>query len=238
MNRIHPMAIVDESVVLGTGNTIGPNAVISGNVRIGDNNWIGPHAVIGTPGQVRGNPHPTPWCGDVTSGGVVIGSDNIIREFATIHSSLGGLTAVGSNCYLMAQAHVPHDATVENDVTLCNSVHLGGHTIVQRGANIGFGTAVHQYTVIGAGVMIGMNTVVKGNVPPFALFFGNPGRIRDANVVGLRRMGYKDETISRISNIHKLGALDQLLEIFPKEMGMYLDAVATMQGRVNARQVI
>lgn len=42
------------------------------------------------------------------------------------------ITRIGNDCYLMTQLHVPHDAQIENDVTLSNSAQLGGHSIIAK----------------------------------------------------------------------------------------------------------
>ena len=52
-NTIHPAAVIDKNVKLGSGNWIGPYVVIMDDVAIGDDNWIGPHAVIGAPPEHR-----------------------------------------------------------------------------------------------------------------------------------------------------------------------------------------
>jgi UDP-N-acetylglucosamine acyltransferase len=226
VNRIHPTAIIDESVTLGDGNVIGPYAVILGNTTIGNDNWIGPHAAIGTPAQMRGGVHPTTWEGDPSAGSVVIGSRNVIREFSTVHTSTTGKTTIADDCYFMTQAHVPHDATIESGVTLSNSAQLGGHTIIQTGANIGLGAVIHQRTVVGTRVMVGMGTVVTKHVPPFSMFFGSPGRIRGGNVVGMERCGIAAEVAIRIAELLTSGKLEDLKTLAPTEFDRFEAAVS------------
>jgi len=50
-NRIHPTAIVDGDVRMGSGNVVGPYTVLIGPLALGDENRLGPHAVIGTAGD-------------------------------------------------------------------------------------------------------------------------------------------------------------------------------------------
>jgi UDP-N-acetylglucosamine acyltransferase len=228
VNRIHPTAVVDPTVTLGEGNVVGPYALILGDTKIGDNNWIGPHAAIGTPAQMKGGVHPATWEGEPTAGRVVIGSGNVIREFSTVHASTTGLTSIADDCYFMTQAHVPHDATIEDGVTLSNSAQLGGHTIIQSGANIGLGAVIHQRTVVGTRVMVGMGTVVTKDVPPFAMFFGSPGRVRGGNIVGMERGGFNSDTASLIAGALADGDLDRVTQLAPTEMKRYLDAVARL----------
>lgn len=200
-NRIHPTAIIADTVTLGEGNTIGPYAIIAGTVRMGNGNWVGPHASIGTPAQMRGGPHPA-W-DETDEHGIDIGSGNVIREAATIHSGSERTTFVGDNCYLMTGSHVPHDAIISDGVTLANNVHLGGHTWIGEQANLGLGVQVHQRSTIGGGAMIGMNATVTRPIPPFSLAVGTPARVRGANVRGLERLGLDPLTVEALDGHYR-----------------------------------
>jgi UDP-N-acetylglucosamine acyltransferase len=228
MNKIHPTAVIDSTVVLGSGNTIGPYAVILGNVQIGNDNWIGPHVVIGTPAQMRGGPHPATWDGDASIASIEIGNCNVIREFATIHSGTVEVTQIGDDCYFMTQAHVPHDAQIEDGVTLSNSAQLGGHTIIQKGANIGLGVVVHQRSLIGTRAMVGMGSVVTKAIPPFGMVYGSPAKVRGGNVVGMQRAGLDDALISKIVEALNNSDVESLRLLIPNEMTAF-DAAAESQ---------
>lgn len=216
-NRIHPRAFVGPHVMLGTGNTIGPFAVVAGNTTIGDDNWIGPGATVGTPAQMKGGVHGA-W-DEGGPFGIQIGSGNVIREHATVHEGTERTTFVGDQCYLMTGAHIPHDAHIENGVILANSVHLGGHTWVGEGANLGLAVVVHQRTAVGAGAMIGMNSTVTKDIPPFALAIGSPARIRKANTVGLERLGIDSALIAVLDEAYRTGA--PVAEVPPALSGFF-----------------
>jgi UDP-N-acetylglucosamine acyltransferase len=198
-NDIHPTAIIGPGVELGRDNVVAPYAVVLGPCRIGDRNWIGPHVAIGTPAQIRGGAHIASWEAPDDPPGVVIGDDNIIREFVTIHQPTEDTTAIGNHCYLMSYAHVPHDATLSDGVTLSNAAQIGGHAQFGAGANIGLGAMVHQRAIIGAGAMIGMGAIVTKDIPPFAVAYGNPARVAGVNAVGLRRAGYDEGVIEAVA---------------------------------------
>jgi UDP-N-acetylglucosamine acyltransferase len=68
-------------------------------------------------------------------------------------------------------------------------VLLAGHVRVGNAANLGLGASVHQGRYVGAGVMLGMSSVVTRDIPPFAKAYGSPARVVGANVVGMRRGG-------------------------------------------------
>jgi UDP-N-acetylglucosamine acyltransferase len=197
VTSVHPTAVIGPGVQLGTGVVIAPYAVLSGPCRVGDDVWIGPHTAIGTPAQMRGGAHPEvagPRLNGDAGAGVVIGRDTVVREFVTIHQGVERATEVGADCFLMAYAHVPHDAWLGRGVTLSNSVQLGGHTWIGPGANIGLGAVVHQRSTIGAHAMVGMQSAVTKPVPPFSVAVGVPARVTGVNRVGIERLGIDGAT--------------------------------------------
>jgi UDP-N-acetylglucosamine acyltransferase len=205
-NRIHPTAHLDERVILGDGNIIGPYAVILGPTRVGNDNWIGPGAVIGTPGESRGGLHPP---SDEAQGiGVVIGDRNVIREMVTIQQGVIAETVIGNDCYLMTKSHVPHEAELEDGVTLACAAQIGGHGWVGRGANLGLGAQVLQRSCIGAFAMVGMNATVTRHIPPFALAKGTPAKVTGANRVGMSRRQIPEEVIARLDAHYGQGSLE------------------------------
>ena len=126
--RIHPTAIVDPKaqigsdcyigpyVIIGEGVTLGDrvhldsHCVVDGRTFIGDDTRIFPFVSIGLP------PQDLKFKGEAS--GSEIGRRTVIREFATIHrgtSGGGGLTKIGDDSFLMAQAHVAHDARQSRD---------------------------------------------------------------------------------------------------------------------------
>lgn len=232
MNNIHPSVVIGPDVQMGTGNTIGPGTVLLGPLVIGDNNWIGPSVAIGTPGEMRGGRHPRPWDEPTGTGRMVIGSRNVIREFATVQASETGLTSIGDDCYIMTKAHVPHDGVIEDGVTVSCSVMIGGHSVVQAGTTIGLGTVIHQRSTIGARAMVGMGSVITKDVPPFAMAFGSPARVRGVNRVGMRRAGFSEDVIEALATAYATGIPREAAELPPPVVGefeRYLEAVASHQ---------
>lgn len=197
MNNIHPTAIISDDVEMGSGNVIGPNVVICGPCKIGDNNWFGPGVVIGTPGEYQGGPHPTSW-ENGSQGMVSIGSNNVLREYVTVHVSPNSKTTIGNSCYIMSKCYIPHDAVIEDEAKLATTVLLGGFVHVGKAAYIGMGAIVHQRLVIGAGSMVGMGSVVTKNIPPLAKAFGNPCRLVGTNIYQFRTFGIDDVLGSEI----------------------------------------
>lgn len=207
MNAIHPAAVVSPGVELGKDNTIGPGAVLLGPLTVGDGNWFGAHTVIGAPAEIRGIDHGAAWDGEHVGTGVRIGSGNVVREYVTIHQGHYDLTLVGDDCYLMNKVYVGHDGHIGDGVTMASSVTLGGHVHVGAYANLGMNAVVHQRRVVGQGVMLGMGSVVTRDVPPYAMAYGNPCRVRGANAVGMERAGLPVEALEHVRSSYERGEL-------------------------------
>lgn len=196
-NQIHETVVIGPDVEIGDGNVILPYTVILGPTTIGDRNWIGPHVSIGTPGEwssMSGADMAThgAWTG------VHIGDENVIREYTTVQQGDGRATSVASRCYLMARTHVPHDCLLADRVVLSTASQVGGCSIVGEGANIGLGAVLHQFSVVGAWAMIGMQSAVTKPVPPGALVMGVPARVQRANTVGMERAGLDADDIAAV----------------------------------------
>ncbi len=230
-NRIHPTAIIGAGVELGDNNIIGPYTVITGPTRIGSGNWIGPHVSIGGPAEYRGGPHPVGWEGEVAGAGVAIGDGNTLREFVAITQGTHETTTVGDDAYILARCQVGHDSILHNSVTMANAVQLGGHTRVWSWANLGLGAVVHQRTQIGPGAMVGMGSVVRRDVPAFALVMGNPARVARYNRVGLSRRGCSDDVVERF--VAHLNGDAPLPDDLPPEVAYQLTTWLKVQAERN-----
>ncbi|MCA9321319.1 MAG: acyl-ACP--UDP-N-acetylglucosamine O-acyltransferase, partial [Planctomycetes bacterium] len=125
-----------------------------------------------------------------TESRLIIGSRNVIREFATIHRATtpGGATRIGDDCFLMAHSHVAHDCRLDDGVTLCNNALLAGHVQVGRRAFVSGNVVVHQFTRIGELCMISGGSAVGQDVLPYCTVTGR-SQVRSMNVVGMRRAG-------------------------------------------------
>jgi len=200
--EIHPTAVIHPKAELGAGVRVGPYAVIGDGVRLGDGTQVWPHAVlegrleVGArcqifAGAIIGFPPQDLKYKPGTPSGVRIGTDNVIREYATIHrSSLeDGWTVIGDGCFIMASSHVAHDCQIGNHVILTGFSGLTGFVQVEDGAIISGLTGVHQFVRIGTLAYVGGCSRLSQDVPPYFLVEGNPAEVRGVNVVGLRRAG-------------------------------------------------
>lgn len=192
---IEPFAYVAADTVIGDGCYIATGAVIREGARLGKNCKIHTGAVI------AGIPQDLKFKGEYTT--VQIGDNTMVRECATINrgTAAKGTTKVGSNCLIMAYAHVGHDCVVGDHCILANQVSLAGEVEVDDWAILGGHVAVHQFTHIGKHVMVSGGTLVSKDIPPFVTAAFSPVGYAGMNSIGLRRRGFSDE---QLANIHEM----------------------------------
>lgn len=196
---IGPYVIVGDEVTLGDRVRIDAHCVIDGRTRIGNETHVFPFVSIGLAPQdlkFAGEPSETE-----------IGRRTRIREFVTVHRGTtggGGLTKIGDDCFLMAQAHVAHDCRLGNNVIMANAATLAGHVDVEDGANIGAYSGVHQFCRVGREAYVGGYSVVVKDALPFALTVGNHAKCYGLNKVGVRRRGYSPKAMAALHHAFHL----------------------------------
>lgn len=215
---IHPTAIIDSSATLASGVEIGPYVIVGKHVSIGKGTTVGPHTVIGDWTEIGENnrifhqasvgapPQDLKYRGEECW--TRIGDNNMIREFATIHRGTvtgHAETVVGSNNLFMSYSHVAHDCRIGNGVVMANVATLAGHVTVEDNVILGGLVAVHQFSKIGAFAMVGGGTMVGMDILPYTI--ATPGKrdakLRGLNLIGLKRRGFTEETISNLKKTYK-----------------------------------
>lgn len=207
---IHPDAKIGKDVI------IEPFAYIAGNVVIGDETWVGPNSTILDGARigkkckifpssvVSGIPQDLKFKGEETT--AEIGDNTTVREGVTVNRGTAavGKTVVGNNCLLMAYSHIGHDCAIGNYVIIGNSTGMAGEVKVDDFAIISGGTLVHQFTRVGAHVMVGGGSKIRTDVPPFVKADRDPLTYMGLNSVGLTRRGFEKERIDEIHNIYRV----------------------------------
>lgn len=192
-NYVSPSAQLIGDVILGDGNFFGDNCRIYGPITIGDNNHFAPGTIVGLIGQddsLGKASHDQVALGNLTHGAeLVIGDNNIFREFSTVHRGINGVTTVGSNIYLMSYANISHNSNIQDNVKIASNVQMGGYTTICRNSYIGMGAVIHQFTVIGAYCMVGMGSVVTRDISTGSKAFGSPCRVVGPNKIALEKQG-------------------------------------------------
>ena len=158
--RIHPTALIEPGVEIGAGTAVWDGVHVRAPARIGRDCIIGEKTYIaygvevGSCVKINAQVYV---CTGVTiadrvmiAAGVVFTNDRYPRAF---DEGGEGLAFSG-----------PTEDTLE--------------TIVQEGATIGAGAVIGPGLTVGPYAMVGMGAVVVSDVPPHALVFGNPARVR------------------------------------------------------------
>ena len=222
--EIGPYSIVGANVAIGEGSTIQSHVVIEGKVTFGEKNLIGHGAIIGAP------PQDVSFSPDRKTS-VVIGNDNVIREYCTIHrgTAEGTATKIGDNNFLMAGAHVGHNCEIGNNVTIANNCLLAGYVRVDDQAFIGGGSTFHQHMRVGRLVMVQGSSAFGKDLPPFTLA-AERNSIMGINSVGLKRAGFSAQDRNEIKAAFRLIYLSGL------NLSQALEKAATMKVAAAARE--
>jgi UDP-2-acetamido-3-amino-2,3-dideoxy-glucuronate N-acetyltransferase len=149
------------------GVTIHPTATVDGG------------AVIGRGTKV--------WHYSHVRGSAVIGENCIFGHCSYVDADV----KVGNNVKVGNKVSIFHGVTIEDDVFVGPHVAFTNDmrprsisdwkitkTIVKKGASIGCNSTVVCGHTIGEYAMVGAGSVVTKDVPPHALVYGNPARVR------------------------------------------------------------
>lgn len=194
---IEPFAYVEANVEIGDGTHIMSGGQVRNGSRVGKNCRIFPGAVVG------GDPQDLKYKGEETL--AIIGDNTTIRECVTVNRGTAAKkqTVVGNNCLLMAYSHIAHDCILKNNIIVGNATQLAGEVEVDDYAILSGGTLVHQFTRIGAHVMIQGGTRLGKDIPPFIIAGREPVCYSGVNLIGLRRSGFSNEKINEIQEMYR-----------------------------------
>ncbi|XXF80550.1 acyl-ACP--UDP-N-acetylglucosamine O-acyltransferase [Myxococcaceae bacterium GXIMD 01537] len=222
--EVGPFAVIGPKVTLGAGTVVGPHAVIEGRTTLGARNHVFQFASVGAVPQDR------KYAGEDTQ--LVLGDENIIREFATLNIGTvggGGITRIGNRNLFMNYAHVGHDCIVGDGCVFANSTALSGHVDVEDHVILGGLAAVHQFTRLGKHSFIAGGAMVVMDVPPYCTAQGDRAELAGLNTVGLTRHGFTDEQQARIKEAYRI--------LFRSKLGL-ADAVAKVKAEVGGHPEI
>jgi UDP-N-acetylglucosamine acyltransferase len=212
--EVGPYTVIGPQVTLGEGTRVASHVVIEGRTTLGARNRIFQFTSIGA------DPQDLKYAGEDTE--LVLGDDNQVREFVTLHKGTaggGGATRIGSGNLFMANSHVAHDCIVGNGCRIGNGSALAGHVTMEDHVIISGLAAVHQFTRLGKHAFISGGAMVTMDIPPYATAQGDRAELVGLNTVGLERSGYSKEQIERIKEAHrimfrsKLGLQDALARL-------------------------
>lgn len=196
--RIGPFCIVEDDVVIGDGCLLEARVSVKNGTYLGKNNHLFEGAVIGG----------LPQCVDLddVNSRVIIGNGNIFRENVTVHRSMkeDDATEIGDDCMMMVNVHIAHDCRIADGVIMANNVMLAGHVSVGARAFISGAVGVHQFCRIGSLAMVGGQSHIVKDVPPFVTVDGLSSEVVGLNNVGLRRAKFSVEDRNTLKAVYRI----------------------------------
>ena len=214
--QIAPTARVDPAAVIGAGVVIADFAIIESDVRIGAGSRLEPYVYVKrwttlgarnhiSAGTVLGtNPLDKNFTGERSY--LKIGNGNVIREHYTISRGTQpeSETVIGDENYIMTSGHIAHNCHIGNRTVIASCALVAGHVEVENQAFISGGVVIHQFSKIGRLAMIGGNTRVNLDVPPYFLYTDFNVTPCGLNLVGLKRAGFSLSDVRALKTAYRL----------------------------------
>ena len=213
---IAPTARVDRNAEIGPQVIIGEYSVVESNVTIGAYTRLEPYVYVKrwtTLGERNEISAGTALGTDPLDKGFTgersylkIGNGNKIREHYTISRGTApeSETIVGDENYIMTSGHIAHNCRIGNRTVIASCALVAGYAEVEDQAFISGGVVIHQYSKIGRLAMIGGNTRVNSDVPPYFLYSDFNIAAKGLNIVGLRRAGFKASEVAALKTAYKI----------------------------------
>ena len=196
--RIGEFCVIEQDVVIGTDCVIEPYVFIKRWTTLGNGNEISAGTVLGT------DPLDKNFQGERSY--LRIGNGNKIREHYTISRGTRpeSVTTIGDGNYIMTSGHIAHNCTLGNNTVIASCALVAGYVEVEDQAFISGGVVIHQFSKIGRLAMIGGNTRVNMDVPPFLLCSGFDVKAKGLNIVGLKRAGFTLEQVGLLKKAYQV----------------------------------
>ncbi|MBL8176470.1 MAG: acyl-ACP--UDP-N-acetylglucosamine O-acyltransferase [Bryobacterales bacterium] len=196
--RIGEFCLVEQDVAIGSHCLLEPYVYVKRWTTLGDRNEISAGTVLGT------DPLDKNFTGERSY--LILGNGNRIREHYTLSRGTKpeSITRIGDDNYVMTSGHIAHNCTIGSRCVIASCALVAGYVEVGDAAFISGGVVIHQFSKIGRNVMIGGNTRVNSDLPPFFLYSGFNVIPKGLNLVGLRRAGFSRDEIRTLKEIYRL----------------------------------
>ena len=196
--RIGEFCVIEQDVRIGARCMLEPYVYIKRWTTLGERNEISAGTVLGT------DPFDKGFTGERSY--LRIGNDNKIREHYTISRGTApeSVTEIGDFNFIMSSGHIAHNSKVGSHVVIASCALVAGYVEIEDQAFISGGVVIHQFSRIGRLAMIGGNTRVNSDVPPFFLYSGFNVEAKGLNLVGLKRAGFKASEVSALKKAYHI----------------------------------
>ena len=197
-SSIGEYAVVEQDVIIGAETRLEPYVYVKRWTTLGERNEISAGTVLGT------DPLDKNFTGERSY--LKIGNGNKIREHYTISRGTApeSETVIGDENYIMTSGHIAHNCRIGNRTVIASCALVAGYVEVEDQAFISGGVVIHQFSKIGRLAMIGGNTRVNSDVPPYFLYSDFNVAAKGLNLVGLRRAGFKAAEIAALKAAYKI----------------------------------
>lgn len=249
--RIHPEAVIgprchigeycviEQDVVIGAECRFEPYVFVKRWTTMGDRNEISAGTALGT------DPLDKAFTGERSY--LRIGNGNRIREHYTISRGTKpeSVTEIGDENYIMTSGHIAHNCRIGNRTVIASCALVAGYVDVEDQAFLSGGVVVHQYSRIGRLAMVGGNTRVNLDVPPYFLYSGFNVEPSGVNLVGLRRAGFSAAEVAELKRAYRLlfrsglklaEAVQRIRNECPSEHGQHVAAFVEQSKRGICRR--
>lgn len=191
-------AIVEQDVVIGAETKLEPYVFVKRWTALGERNEISAGTVLGT------DPLDKNFTGARSY--LKIGNGNKIREHYTISRGTApeSETTIGDGNYIMTSGHIAHNCKIGDNTVIASCALVAGYVEVESQAFISGGVVIHQFSKIGRLAMIGGNSRVNLDVPPYFLYSDFNVAPKGLNLVGLRRAGFTAADVRSLKQAYKL----------------------------------
>jgi len=191
--------IIEQDVEIGADNRLDPFVMVKRYTTLGAGNHLYSGAQLGTDPLDKKFQEEEPSY-------LRIGDNNVLREYLTISRGTqpGSTTEIGSDNYVMTNVHIAHNCKVGDNNTICSNTLVAGHVLMEDHCFVSGGVVIHQFSRIGQLCMVGGNTRVNLDIPPYVMVSEFNAATRGLNLVGLRRYGLKVDAISALKRAYKL----------------------------------
>ena len=196
--RIGEFCVIESDVSIGAACLLEPYVYVKRWTTLGERNEISAGTVLGT------DPLDKNFSGERSY--LRIGNGNKIREHYTISRGTApeSVTEIGDENYIMTSGHIAHNCKIGSNTVIASCALVAGYVEVEDQAFISGGVVVHQFSKIGRLAMIGGNTRINSDVPPFFLYAGHDVVAKGINIVGLKRAGYKASDVAILKKAYQI----------------------------------
>ena len=104
----------------------------------------------------------------------------------------------------MTSGHIAHNATLGDNTVVASCALIAGYVEISDRAFVSGGVVIHQFSRIGTLAMIGGNTRVNADAPPYLLYSGFDITPVGINTVGLQRAGISESDMSDLKRAYRL----------------------------------